>query len=103
MDAKQNPSSSWKTMRMLKQGLQHHRTANRYVTMTKQDDNKAKTKKENAEVFTKYFFRVIKMPDPLSCDESVLPLVPTCSGFSDLAMSSCYNAVNAATMYMGQY
>eukprot|EP00957_Ditylum_brightwellii_P149496 11384646-Ditylum_brightwellii.AAC.1 len=49
MDVKQDPASSWKAMRTLEQGLQHHHTANRSIRMTKQDGEKAKTDEENAE------------------------------------------------------
>eukprot|EP00957_Ditylum_brightwellii_P122512 9342555-Ditylum_brightwellii.AAC.1 len=49
MDVKQDPTSSWKAMQTLEQGLQHHHTANQSIRMTKQDCKKAKTDKENAE------------------------------------------------------
>eukprot|EP00957_Ditylum_brightwellii_P166718 12691248-Ditylum_brightwellii.AAC.1 len=55
MDVKQDPASSWKAMRMLEQGLQHHHTVNRSIQMIKQDSKKAKTDEENAEVFAKHF------------------------------------------------
>eukprot|EP00957_Ditylum_brightwellii_P051680 3918637-Ditylum_brightwellii.AAC.1 len=83
-------------MRTLKQGLQHHHTANCSVRMTKQDDNKAKTDKENAEVFAKHFSNVFNNPDPLPCDASVLPLVPTQPQFSKLAAPPDLKEVRAA-------
>eukprot|EP00957_Ditylum_brightwellii_P067275 5105458-Ditylum_brightwellii.AAC.1 len=77
MDVKTDPASSWKAMRTLEQGLQHHHTANCSIQMTKQDSKKAKMDKENAEVFAKHFSKVFNNPDPLPCDASVLPLIPT--------------------------
>eukprot|EP00957_Ditylum_brightwellii_P200294 15269208-Ditylum_brightwellii.AAC.1 len=65
MDVKQDPASSWKSMRILEQGLQHHHTANWSIRMTKQEGKKAKTDKENAKVFAKHFSKVFNNPDPL--------------------------------------
>eukprot|EP00957_Ditylum_brightwellii_P019373 1461324-Ditylum_brightwellii.AAC.1 len=65
IDVKQDPASSWKAMRMLEQGLQHHHTANWSVGMTKRNSKKAKTDKENAKVFAKYFSKVFNNPDLL--------------------------------------
>eukprot|EP00957_Ditylum_brightwellii_P061163 4641012-Ditylum_brightwellii.AAC.2 len=84
MDLKSNPASSWKAVWTLEQGLKHHYTPNRSVCMTKQNGEKAKTDEGNAEVFGKYFSKVFNNPDPLPCDNMVLPLVPTWAELTEL-------------------
>eukprot|EP00957_Ditylum_brightwellii_P036269 2747299-Ditylum_brightwellii.AAC.2 len=100
MDVKQDMASSWKAMRMLEQGLQHHHTANHSVRMTKHDGKKAKTDKENAEIFAKHFSKVFNNPDLLLCDASVLPLVPTQPQFLELATPPDLKEVRAAIKHI---
>eukprot|EP00957_Ditylum_brightwellii_P167225 12730166-Ditylum_brightwellii.AAC.1 len=84
MDLKSDPTSSWKAVRRLEKGLKHHHTPNRSVCMTKQNGEKAKTDKGNAEDFGKHFSKAFNNPDPLPCNDTVLPLVPTCKEFTKL-------------------
>eukprot|EP00957_Ditylum_brightwellii_P137719 10499135-Ditylum_brightwellii.AAC.1 len=51
MDYKQVPASSWKVMRTLEQGLQHHHMANRSIWITNQDGIKAQKDEESTEIF----------------------------------------------------
>eukprot|EP00957_Ditylum_brightwellii_P207271 15352230-Ditylum_brightwellii.AAC.1 len=68
--------------------------------MTKHNGKKAKTDKENTEVFANHFAKVFNNPDPLPCGISVLCLVPTRPQFSELATPPDLEDVRAAIMHM---
>eukprot|EP00957_Ditylum_brightwellii_P136526 10411612-Ditylum_brightwellii.AAC.1 len=46
--------------------------------MQKITGEKETTDEENAEVFAEHFCKVFNNPDPLPCNETALPFIPTC-------------------------
>ena len=72
-------------MRTLEKGLAHHHTECRTVPMRKANGEKAKTDRENAKVFADHFSKVFNNQNPLTCDPSVLDLIPQSPDFPLLA------------------
>eukprot|EP00957_Ditylum_brightwellii_P113042 8619835-Ditylum_brightwellii.AAC.2 len=68
--------------------------------MRKQSNKKAKTDKENAKVFGNHSSKVFNSPDPLPCDDMVLPLVRTWDEFTKLGTPPSYDEVRVTIMRM---
>eukprot|EP00957_Ditylum_brightwellii_P123112 9386788-Ditylum_brightwellii.AAC.1 len=72
----------------LEKGLAHHHTECWTVRMRKANGEKAKTNRENAKVFADHFSKVFNNQNPLTCDPSVLDLIPQSPNFPLLTTPS---------------
>ena len=70
-DIKNDPVKSWKSMWELESGLAGRHTNTRVIRMTKGDEIKAQTDKQNAEVFSEYFSKIFNNTH-ITCDPTVL-------------------------------
>eukprot|EP00957_Ditylum_brightwellii_P015769 1188224-Ditylum_brightwellii.AAC.1 len=71
-------------MQTLVKGLTHHHTQCWTICMRKANGKKAKTDKENAQVFATHFNTLFNNRSPLPCDPTALDLITQVPDFTHL-------------------